>query len=259
MKKYILITLFVYIPLFGQVSAVLDDAESKSLSFTLTPSFVSEFIFRGQYLGGASFQPMITADYGDFELGIWANDSFSKKSEGQIYPEIDPFGSYTYNINDSLNIESGFMLYTYYNAIEKDGFYKVTFEPYVGINYTIKDITFSPKIYYDVVLQGPTYEFNASYSIPIKKFELDFNGTVGTYNLTKDAADSSTNVRAWANYWLVGVAAPFTINKSSKLTIGWSYTGSNDAYIKDGNKAKIHDSSTIGPRGFVSLSYEVKF
>ena len=231
-----------------------------SLSVTVTPTYVNQYMFRGQRLGGPGWEPSIEADYDVWALGVWSNIPVSNKVAGQSAPEIDPYGSYKYNVNDSLSIQPGFTLYTYYNAVKANGFYKVTFEPNIALNYTIAGVTLTPKIYYDVVLSGPTYEFNAAYTVPLKemKSELDFSGTVGTYLLDKSAADTSPDVKAWGNYWLVGVAAPFAITSASKLTVGFAYTSGDSAFFKQGSFPKTPNTSAVG-RGVFSVSYAYTF
>ena len=112
---------------------------------------------------------------------------------GQSDPEIDPYAYYTFTINDSTSIVPGFTWYNYPNANSSNGFYKTTFEPNVTFNYTVAGIKFSPKLYYDVVLKGPTFDFTATFAVPLKSAgtELDFIGTVAGYKW-KSAADNTT-------------------------------------------------------------------
>jgi uncharacterized protein (TIGR02001 family) len=231
-----------------------------SLSITVTPTFVNQYMFRGQRLGGPGFQPSIEADYDVWAIGVWSNFPISNKVSGQSDPEIDPYGSYTYNVNDSLSIQPGFTLYTYVNANTSNGFYQVTFEPNLAVNYTVAGVKFTPKIYYDVVLSGPTYELNAAYTVPMKAYnsELDFSGTVGTYDLDKAVNKATPGVSAWGNYWLVGVSVPITINTASKLMVGFAYTKGESSYTKQGTAPKAFNSEAVG-RGVFSVSYAYTF
>ncbi len=63
-----------------------------SLSVTVTPTFVSQYMFRGQRLSGASFQPVVEATYGNAGLGLWSNFPIKDKATGASDPEIDPYG-----------------------------------------------------------------------------------------------------------------------------------------------------------------------
>jgi uncharacterized protein (TIGR02001 family) len=219
-----------------------------SLAIVFTPSFASSYMFRGQRLGGFSFQPAIEADYGSWAVGVWNNDPLADKVEGQSDPEFDFYGSYSYKVNDTLTIQPGWTLYMYPNAPTDQGFYKLTFEPNIAFNFTVGDFTLSPKFYYDVVLGGPTYEFNAKYPLKIKEInsEIDFLGTVGTYDLTTAVKDANPDVKAYGNYWLIGASMPFTVSKNGVLTIGFAYTQGSDAYFKQSGSPKATNTEAVG-------------
>src|SRR3954468_6212334 len=53
-----------------------------SWSVTATPSVVSQYMFRGVRLGGASFEPTVEADYGNLALLVWANFPIKNKVPG---------------------------------------------------------------------------------------------------------------------------------------------------------------------------------
>jgi uncharacterized protein (TIGR02001 family) len=229
-------------------------------SWTLTPSIVSQYMFRGVRLGGPAFEPTVEYDNGNFAVGVWANFPISDKVVGQSDPEIDPYASYTFTINDSTSIVPGFTWYNYPNATTANGFYKTTFEPNVAVNYTVGSLKFTPKIYYDVVLKGPTYELNLSFAAPLKDLgtELDFVGTVGTYKW-KSAADNTTpDLKNYGDYWLVGVSAPFAINAASKIIVGVAYTQGTNNYFKQSGSPKVTNTAAEG-RGVFTLSYAYTF
>jgi hypothetical protein len=236
-----------------------------SLGWTVTPTYVSEYMFRGQRLGGQSLQPSVEADYGNWALGVWASDPLnnSNKVEGQSDPEIDPYGSYTYNLTGDLSLQPGFTLYTYTRAPLNEGFYRMTFEPNIALNYTIDGLKLTPKFYYDTVLRTNTEELNAAFAVPLKELgtELDFAGTYGGY-VSRDAVNTrnspAPDYRAWGDYWLVGVSLPFQINKATKLTTGYAYTRGNDSGIKEGTSPAVPNSSAVG-RGVVTVSLAFSF
>ena len=95
----------------------------------------------------------------------------------------------------------------------RTAFTRPRFEPNIALNYTVGALKITPKLYYDLVLKGPTAEINGAFAVPLKDAgtELDFAGTVGTYKWTAAAADSSPDVKNWGNYWLLGVSMPFQI------------------------------------------------
>ena len=231
-----------------------------SVAITVTPAFVSQYMFRGQRLGGPSFEPTVEAAYGNFTAGVWANFPIKNKVVGQSDPELDFYGSYTSVISDTLSVVPGFTYYVYPNAKAKDGFYKGTFEPSLAVNYTVSGVKLTPKVYYDFVLDAPTFEFTSAYAVALKDLgtELDFTGTYGTYLANDAVKDSTPRTKAWGNYWLVGVAAPFQLTKESKLTVGFAYTKGDNAYVKAGSAPKFINTSAVG-RGVVTVSYSYAF
>ncbi len=154
----------------------------------------------------------------------------------------------------------GFTLYTYVDANENNGFYKYTFEPNIAVNYTLDGIKFTPKVYYDVVLKGPTYELTIGYALPLKDAgtELDFTAQYGTYLQTDTAKNASPDVKAWGDYQLIGVSAPFTINSASKIVVGVAYTQGNSAFTKQGSAPQSFNTLATG-RTVWSLSYAYTF
>ena len=235
-------------------------ARADGTSVVVTPSAVSQYMFRGSRLGGPSFQPSVEVDSGNLAVGVWANTPISDKVPGQSDPEVDPYGSYTFSVNDTFSIVPGFTWYNYPNANTDNGFYKSTFEPNIAINYTLDGVKLTPKYYYDVVLKGPTYELTAAYTIPLKEAntELDFTATAGTYIIRDAAKGADPRVKNWGDYYLIGVSAPFALTKESKLIVGFAYTKGSGNYFKQGSFPKIENTSA-GGRGVVTLSYVYTF
>jgi len=235
-------------------------AAAPSSSWLIQPSFVSQYMFRGARLGGPSFEPTIEFDAGNLALGVWSNFPIADKVAGQSDPEIDPYGSYKFVVNDSFNLQPGFTLYTYINANKNNGFYKSTFEPNLAVNYSVLGLTLTPKLYYDVVLKGPTYEFNAAYALPLKDAgtELDFTGTIGTFRWTDAAENTSPSVKNWGNYWQAGVSAPFQITKEAKFIVGWAYAKGSDNFVKQGSLPKSANPAAVG-RGVVTVSWAMTY
>jgi len=241
-------------------SAPVPAPAAPSVSVTVTPAVVSQYMFRGQRLGGPSFQPAVELGYGNWVGGLWSNFPIKDKVPGTSDPEFDFYGSYTATVSDAVSVVPGFTAYVYPNAKAKDGFYKFTFEPSLAVNYTTSGIKFTPKIFYDFVLDGPTFEIAAAYALPLKELgtELGFSAAYGTYLLNDFAKDSSPRTKAWGDYWSVGVAAPFQLTKESKITVGFAYAKGDSAYIKTGSAPKAVNSAAVG-RGVVTLSYSYAF
>jgi uncharacterized protein (TIGR02001 family) len=240
----------------GALTALGDDA----VSVSLTPSLVSQYMYRGERLGGFSFQPAVEVDDGNAALGVWSNFPLMNKVNGASDTEIDPYGSYTFTVNGSFSVVPGFSVYTYPNGDTSAGSYRSTFEPYISVNYTIQGVTLTPRIYYDFVLEGPTFELNATYSVPIKSANtsLAFAATIGSYEWDDSSNGASPKVKNWGDYWLLGVSAPFTLSKKAMLTVGISYMEGFDNYYKRGVAPEYRNAAAVG-RGVASISYAYTF
>ena len=227
----------------------------------LTPAVVSQYMFRGVRLGGPAFEPTLEYDYGSLAVGVWANFPLMDKVVGQSDPEFDFYGSYTVEVvKDAVSLAPGVTIYTYPNAKTANGFYQATFEPNIALNYTLGSVKFTPILYYDFVRKGPTAELTAAFAIPLKDAgtELDFTATYGTFKWKDYAPNNTPDIKNWGDYYLLGVAAPFQINKESKLTIGWAYTKGTSNFTKQGTDGKVANSAAVG-RGVVTLSYAYTF
>ena len=248
------------IPARSQTAPAPAPEAAPSYSWVFTPAFASQYMFRGARLGGPSFQPTLELDSGNLAVGVWANYPMKDKVPGQSDPEYDIYGAYTATVNDSLSIVPAFTWYNYPNADKSAGFYKSTFEPSLAFNYTVSGIKLTPKLYYDMVLKGPTYELTATAAVPLKDAgtELDFTATVGTFKWTDAFESSDPSYKNYGNYWLIGVAAPFQVTKNGKLTVGLAYTKGSDNFIKQGSFPKFENTSAVG-RGVFTVSYAITF
>jgi len=246
--------------LTGAAALAQTPAAAPSVSFTATGAFVSQYMFRGQRLNGAGFQPSVEMAAGNFTAGVWANFVLDDQVPDSSDPEIDLYGSYTFALGKDLTLVPGFTLYTYPNAPTAAGFYRTTFEPSLALNYTIEGLKLTPKFYYDTVLEGATYELTAAYALPLKDIgsELGFAATFGTFLLKDAANDVSPAVKSWGDYWQIGVSMPFQLTKESKLTLGFAYTEGRDAFTKQGNFGKAANSLAVG-RGVVTVAYGLSF
>jgi uncharacterized protein (TIGR02001 family) len=247
--------------LFAQGATAVAPA-APSVTVTATASVVSQYMWRGLRLSDGGFQPSVEMSSGDLVLGAWANFPFDgDKVPDSSDPEIDLYGSYTFKLEDGITLAPGFTSYHYPSAPTNLGFYRNTFEPNIALSWTMADgVKLTPKVYYDVVLKGPTYELNAFYAVPLKDIgsELDFTASFGGYKWKEAANDASPDVKAWGMYWLVGVSAPFQLTPKSKLNLGFAYTEGKKAYTKAGNFGKTPNSLAIG-RGVVTVSYAYTF
>lgn len=248
-------------PLFAQTPA-LGPAPAPSVTVTATASLVSQYMFRGLRLSDGGLQPSVEVGAGNLVLGAWGNFPVDgDKVPDSSDPEIDLYGSYSIALEDGITLAPGFTSYHFPSAPTNAGFYRTTFEPNIALSWTMPDgAKLTPKVYYDVVLKGPTYEITALYAVPLKDIgsELDFTATYGGYKWKEAANHASPDVKAWGQYWLFGVAAPFQITPKSKLTLGFAYTEGKKAYTKAGNFGKVPNSLALG-RGVATISYSMTF
>ncbi len=241
-------------------SAMAQTSPAPAVAFTATASVVSQYMFRGQQLNGAGFQPAVEMAAGNFTAGVWSNLVLDKKVADSSDPEFDLYGSYTFALGKDVTLVPGATAYFYPSAPTAAGFYRSTFEPSLALNYTVEGVRFTPKFYYDTVLDGATYELTVAYAVPLKEIgsELDFTATAGTFLLEDVANDTTPKVKSWGDYWLVGVAMPFQVSKEAKLSVGFAYTEGRNAFTKQGGLAKATNSLAVG-RGVVTLSYAWSF
>jgi len=258
MKKQILLSL----SLTGLIAV---PSHSQSLAehegtLTITPSFVSAYMFRGYRCGGFSFQPAAEYSKGPLTLDLTANFPISDKIYGVSDPEFDLAASYSWDIvPETFSVKPGFWVYGYPRA--KEDSYKVQFEPYLSFDYTISDIVFTLNFYYDFVMQGGGYEFGFNYSIPIKPLELDMelSALIGRYDNSNSVNGLPIKVKNKGDYFQAGVAIPYEFSRKSKLTAGWYYAKGTNNYFQYGNDpTKELNSDAIG-RGFFQVSFSQLF
>ena len=84
--------------LAGGVSAQAQEASA--LSVTVDVTYVSDYVFRGVQLAGASVQPSVEASYGDFYAGIWHSNAVSGTNAG-FDSETDLYAGYGFAINET--------------------------------------------------------------------------------------------------------------------------------------------------------------
>ena len=257
-KQTLLLTLLTVLIATPSRSQSIADSEG---TLTVTPSFVSAYMFRGVRYGGFSFQPAIEYSKGPLDLGLAFNFPISDKIPGTCDPEIDFTASYTWTVvPDVFTITPGASLYTYPRAKKDDGFYKATFEPSVSFGYSIDDLKFSLNLYYDTVMEGPTYEFGIEYSIPLRQLdtEIELSALIGRYDWDDSVAGWPIKINNKGDYFQAGVSIPYEFSKKSKLIAGWYYTKGTNNYFRFGNDPKESNPDAIG-RGVFSLSFSHSF
>jgi uncharacterized protein (TIGR02001 family) len=244
----------------GSLLTAQTTTEPTTGSLVVTSAVTSQYMFRGARLGGTSFQPSMEYGRGSIVAGLWTNFPLQDKVVGQSAPEFDFYGSYSLEVAKDMTVVPGVTFYTYPNAVKLNGFYKGTFEPNIAFNYTIGGLKLTPKLYYDLVVKGPTAELTAAFSVPLAAIasELSFTATVGTFKLTDYAPNNTPNIKNWGDYYLLGLAMPFQVSKTSKITVGWSYSAGSNNFLKQGSQGKTVNTAAIG-RGFATVGYTITY
>jgi uncharacterized protein (TIGR02001 family) len=253
--------------LAGALSVGLLDARAQSGANVNAPTVtanvttVSQYMFRGKRLGGVSLQPSLELGGmvgGAMTLGIWANKPIANRVVDVSDPEIDFYGSYSVTMAEGLSLVPGFTYYYYPNLINT--VHKATFEPNIAINYTLSGVKLTPKVYYDFMYKGATWEIAGAHSVALANLGLtvDLSASFGTFKLTDVVKDASPKVKHWGNYWTVGLSVPFQISPNSKLTLGWTYAEGWQHKLKQGAAAMYTDPLQAA-RGVVSVNYSFSF
>lgn len=246
--------------LSGPDALALEPAAPSGGSWSFTPAFVSQYMFRGVRLGGPSLQPTLEYSRGALTAGIWGSIPLRDHVADGSESEIDCYASYAIEFPHGLSVVPGVNLYTYPGATRADGYYPLTIEPSLGLNCTIGPVQFTPALYYDFMLKGPTAELTAAFAVPLPAIgtELDFTATIGTYRLTDYVPDTAPAIRNWGDYWLIGVAVPYQFSPRSSLTVGWAYTAGTNNYLKQGTAGRETNPDALG-RGVLTVSYTCTF
>jgi uncharacterized protein (TIGR02001 family) len=231
-----------------------------SVDVTASASVVSHYMFRGLRLNAAGFQPSVELAAGSWQFGVWSNLPLRDEVRDSSDPESDFFGAYTFRVNDRVSVAPGFTSYHFPRAPTNAGYYRSTFEPNLAVHYTGPGFRITPKVHYDTVLDGFTVEVSGVYAYPLTRWgtELNLLATVGTYRWDDYTRDAAPAVKAWGDYWLLGVSIPVQITRQSKITAGFAYTEGREAFTKAGPAPKLRNPLAAG-RGVVTLTYAFAF
>jgi len=235
-------------------------APAPDVTATVTPSVVSQYLFRGMRYGGAAFQPTAEVSYGSVVGGFWGSFPLRDKVRGVSDPELDIYASTTVPITPAIALVPGFTWYHFPNAERSAGSHRQLFEPNLAVTYTGAGFRITPKLYYDLVRDGFTGELSAFYALPLTRIgtELDFTASVGSY-LWQDAVKTTAPAtKNWGDYGSAGVAMPFQISSAGRVTLGFGYMKGTNNYFKQASQPRVRNTAA-GGRGVVSLFYSHEF
>lgn len=235
-------------------------APAPDVTVTVTPSVVSQYMFRGMRYGGAAFQPTAEVSYGSVVGGFWGSFPLRDKVRGVSDSELDVYASTTVPITPAIALVPGFTWYHFPNAERSAGFHRQLFEPNLAITYTGAGFRITPKLYYDLVRDGFTAEISAFYALPLTRIgtELDFTASLGSY-LWRDAVKTTAPAtKNWGDYGSAAVALPFQITSAGRVTLGFAYVKGTNNYFKEASQPQVRNTAAVG-RGVVSLFYSHEF
>lgn len=202
----------------GVSAQAQESAQATELSVTVDVTYVTDYVFRGVKLAGASIQPSVEAAYGDLYAGAWNSNSLSDDTAS----EVDFYAGYGFALSDKVKLDGGVTAYTYEGGGSDD-----SVEVYVGVSL---DVLLTPSLYYyyDFDYDVSTVEASIGYSLPIDaiKASLDLSGKYGW--VAEDAGEQRT-------YAVIGAAVPFSLSENATLTVGLDYI-INDGDVLDNDK-----------------------
>lgn len=205
-------------------------------SATLTSTLLSDYLFRGQRLGGLSLQPAVDLNAGSSAAGISANFPIEDKVADQSDPEFDLYASHSFSLKGEWRLIPAFTFYVYPNAPTSAGYHRAIFEPSLALSYTVAGVRITSTCFYDATRKGPTFELAGAVALPLKTLgtELDLAASVGDYRL-RDAFKNTGSKKSLAgNYWSLGASLPFQFAASSSIRIGVSLSAGFNSHIDQG-------------------------
>ncbi|MGA3007245.1 MAG: TorF family putative porin [Opitutaceae bacterium] len=199
-------------------------------SVSTSVDFSSEYVFRGVKDTNQAFQPSVEVDSNNFDIGVWTNQPILDNQQD----EVDFYGGYKYAVNRNLSLQAVATYYWYpeFNRnlpTNHDGA-KDSFEPGVGVTYTIGGFSPSVFYYYDTMLENQTVQGSVGYALPLAKLgtELDLTGYVGASGGRDVAPGLRPYVHQSYDYYGADVSLPYKLSSNSTLTIAGHYASNAD-------------------------------
>lgn len=228
---------------FGADLVVTDPAPELALS--LSPTYVSKNIFRGQQIAGPSFQIPLQADYGAFTALLFSCSDLKASSNLMLNFHT----SYLFNIGHTLKLETLFNVFTtpredtlnpLYVAGKAVGeqLYHTQYETGLGTEFTLYGFKLQPRYFYNTTIKGNTYELYTKYDLPLLYLgtEINFTAKIGAMhdkNLTTPVISQVPRgvvaypLNLQTHYTVLGVSIPYQIKRSVSVKLGWYYNQSS--------------------------------
>jgi uncharacterized protein (TIGR02001 family) len=250
------------IALAGALSTGSLDLRAQSdTSVTTNVALVSQYMFRGQRLGGMSVQPSVEIGglaEGRLALGVWYSKPMTNAIPDVSDPEVDFYGSYTIELTERLNLVPGFTTY-FYPGTTNAG-HKQTHESSLALTYSVAGVQLMPKVYYDHTLEGGTLEIAGAHSIALSNLGItvDLSATYGTSKWDNVAKNVFPQVKNWGSYFSVGFSLPLIVTPDSRMAIGYAYHKGWQNKFKQGGLPQSRNSLQAS-RGVGSVNYSLSF
>lgn len=200
----------------------------RAYSATVDFTYGTQYVFRGVQAARDTFFPSVEISAGPATVGIWSAQPLA----GGINQEIDFYAGYGMVFPGGWLFNAGACLYYYPERDTGMGEDRATFEPYIGLSGSMSGFAPGAYVYYDTTLEALTLEGSLGYSVALESVgtSLDFSAVLGR-------ADPEAGRRM--TYYRLGVAVPFAISATGKLTVGINYTHNNipggDRYGRNGH------------------------
>lgn len=251
-----LLTTLIAFPCASTISAATPSAPDTVVSTTL----VSNYLFRGQRLGGLSLQPAAEITAGDTFAGMTANFPIENKVADQSDPEIDFYGTHGFALSRQFRLTPGLTIYLFPNAPTGAGYFRSIIEPNLALSYTVAGARLISTCYYDASRKGTIVELAGVIALPLTRLgtELDLAASVGRYDFRDASNLSGPKRRMWGTYASCTATIPYQITLQSKITVAFTYAAGFNSYIKNGASRRVANP-IAGRRGVLQLGYAYVF
>jgi len=197
-------------------------------------SLVSDYVFRGQHLGGASAQPSLEGKFGDWDVGLWASLPLEKPTGVASDPELNPWASRSIALGRGVTLVPGVTAYLFPESDSGRGGYRFSIEPNVALYASWQGVLLAPRLSLDPRRKGVTAELGAALALPLTALgtELDFSATLGVYRERDAIRGGPGETRAGGRYGQLGVSVPYQLNYQTRIQLGLSYSFSDGLYLQ---------------------------
>ena len=202
-------------------------AQDSDISVSTGVDYVTDYVFRGVSLGGASVQPYVEASVGNFTVGGWFSTGIGESSiiSGD---EFDLYAGYSVPLDGSISLD---LVATYYHFPQGGDFFSTndgdsgSYEVSASVGFG--DLPLAPSVtaYYDFTFEALTLEVGAGHSFAVgAKQSLDLGvtgGLVDTDGGSYEWATASASLgHAFTDDVSAYVGANYSVN-SDKLLGGF--------------------------------------